>query len=123
MQNPSQIHLRVGKRILRYLQGTKEYDIWYKSIRKDDMNSTSGYVFYLGLGIFSRASKKQAIVAQSTAKVEYVVVVEAASQAIYGFERHSKIREKKNGPTTINCNNKSTITMKKIQCITIEQNI
>lgn len=31
MQNPSQIHLGVGKRILRYLQGTKEYGIWYKS--------------------------------------------------------------------------------------------
>ena len=30
MQKPSQIHFGVGKRVLRYLQGTKEYDIWYK---------------------------------------------------------------------------------------------
>jgi len=78
MQKPSQIHLGVGKRILRYLQGTKEYGIWYKSIGNptligytdsdwagsvDDMKSTSGYAFSLGLGIFSCASKKQATIA------------------------------------------------------------
>ncbi|XP_019433601.1 PREDICTED: uncharacterized protein LOC109340381 [Lupinus angustifolius] len=31
MQSPSQIHFGVGKRILRYLQGTKEFGIWYKT--------------------------------------------------------------------------------------------
>lgn len=29
MKNPSQIHYRTAKRILRYLQGTKRYKIWY----------------------------------------------------------------------------------------------
>ena len=32
MQKPSQIHYGVGKRILRYLQGTKEFGIWYKTM-------------------------------------------------------------------------------------------
>ncbi|XP_019055636.1 PREDICTED: uncharacterized protein LOC109115759 [Nelumbo nucifera] len=31
MQNPSQVHYGAAKMILRYLQGTKEYGIWYKS--------------------------------------------------------------------------------------------
>ncbi|BFG16559.1 hypothetical protein CerSpe_028330 [Prunus speciosa] len=30
MQNPSQIHYGAAKRILRYLQGTIDYGIWYK---------------------------------------------------------------------------------------------
>lgn len=30
MQSPTQVHYRVAKRILRYLEGTKDYGIWYK---------------------------------------------------------------------------------------------
>nr|KYP56108.1 hypothetical protein KK1_002340 [Cajanus cajan] len=81
MQKPSQIHYGTGKRILRYLQGTRELGIWNKTMTKsrmigytdsdwagsiDDMNSTSGYSLSLGSGFFSLASKKQATVAQST---------------------------------------------------------
>nr|KYP59937.1 hypothetical protein KK1_015383 [Cajanus cajan] len=81
MQKPSQIHYGTGKRILRYLQGTREFGIWYKTMTKsrmigytdsdwagsiDDMKSTSGCAFSLGSGFFSWASKKQATVAQST---------------------------------------------------------
>ncbi|XP_057444683.1 secreted RxLR effector protein 161-like [Lotus japonicus] len=87
MQSPSKIHFGAGKRILRYLQGTKEFGIWYKTTTisrllgytdsdwagsVDDMKSTSGYALSLGSGIFSWASKKQATVAQSTAEAEYV---------------------------------------------------
>ncbi|KAL0339561.1 UNVERIFIED_CONTAM: Retrovirus-related Pol polyprotein from transposon RE2 [Sesamum radiatum] len=83
MQSPSQVHYAAAKRILRYLRGTKDFGIWYKSTNDaklvgytdsdwagsvDDMKSTSGYTFSLGSGIFSWASKKQATVAQSSAK-------------------------------------------------------
>ncbi|XP_028236729.1 uncharacterized protein LOC114416049 [Glycine soja] len=94
MQSPSQIHFGAGKRILRYLQGTKEFGIWYNTETNsellgytdsdwagstDDMKSTSGYAFSLGSRMFSWASKKQAIVAQSTAEAEYVAAAEATS--------------------------------------------
>ncbi|KAL0367021.1 UNVERIFIED_CONTAM: Secreted RxLR effector protein [Sesamum radiatum] len=77
MQSPSQVHYGAAKRILRYLQGTKDFGIWYKSTNDaklvgytdsdwagsaDDMKSTLGYTFSLGSGIFSWASKKQATV-------------------------------------------------------------
>ncbi|XP_020202713.1 uncharacterized protein LOC109788407 [Cajanus cajan] len=83
----SNIHYGTGKRILRYLQGTREFGIWYKTMTKsrmigytdsdwagsiDDMESTSRYAFSLGSGFFSWASKKQATVAQSTAEAEYI---------------------------------------------------
>ncbi|KAL0306277.1 UNVERIFIED_CONTAM: Secreted RxLR effector protein [Sesamum radiatum] len=74
MQSPSQVHYAAAKRILRYLRGTKDFGIWYKSTNDaklvgytdsdwagsvDDMKSTSGYTFSLGSGIFSWASKKK----------------------------------------------------------------
>ncbi|KAL0329096.1 UNVERIFIED_CONTAM: Retrovirus-related Pol polyprotein from transposon RE2 [Sesamum radiatum] len=67
MQSPSQVHYAAAKRILRYLRGTKDFGIWYKSTNDaklvgytdsdwagsvDDMKSTSGYTFSLGSGIF-----------------------------------------------------------------------
>ncbi|KAL0295953.1 UNVERIFIED_CONTAM: Retrovirus-related Pol polyprotein from transposon RE1 [Sesamum radiatum] len=62
MQSPSQVHYAAAKRILRYLRGTKDFGIWYKSTNDaklvgytdsdwagsvDDMKSTSGYTFSL----------------------------------------------------------------------------
>ena len=98
MQSPSQIHFGAGKRILRYLQGTKEFGIWYTTETNsellgytdsdwaglvDDMKSTFGYAFSLGSGMFSWSSKKQATVAQSTAEAKYVAAAKAMSQAIW----------------------------------------
>ncbi|XP_041995727.1 secreted RxLR effector protein 161-like [Salvia splendens] len=96
IQDPSQVHYGAAK-ILRYLQGTQDYGIWYtpESFSKligytdsdwggstDDMKSTSGYTFSLGSGIFSWSSKKQDCVAQSSAEAEYVAAALTTSQAI-----------------------------------------
>jgi hypothetical protein len=128
MQKPSQIHLGAGKRILRYLQGTKEYGMWYKSMNNskllgytdsdwagslDDMKSTSGYAFSLGSGFFSWACKKQATVAQSTAEAEYVAAAEATSQSIWLRRILGDMGEQEDEPTIIYCDNKSAIAMTK----------
>ena len=54
---------------------------WTGSI--DDMKSTSGYAFLFGSSICSWLSKKQSVVAQSTAEAEYVSASKATSQAIW----------------------------------------
>ena len=128
LQSPSQIHFGAGKRILRYLQGTKEFGIWYttKTNSKllgytdndwagsaDDMKSTSSYAFSLGSGMFSWASKKQATVAQSTAEAEYVAAAEATSQAIWLCRILEDMGEKQDEPTKINYDNKLAIAMAK----------
>lgn len=128
MKNPIQIHYRTAKRILRYLQGTKRYKIWYilNSDSKlfgytdsdwawlaDDMKSTSGYTFTLGSEIFSPASKKHDTVAQSSAKAEYIVGAICASQAIWLQWTFEDMDETQMEPINIFCDSKSTIAMTK----------
>ncbi|KAK5794303.1 hypothetical protein PVK06_035523 [Gossypium arboreum] len=87
-------HFQAAKRVLKYIKGTQNYGMlfskvenmklisyaksdWARSI--DDMKSIPGYLFTLGLAIFSWSSKKQNIVAQSTAEAEYVAVTSAVN--------------------------------------------
>ena len=73
MECPTEIHLLATKRILRYLQGTKEFGLFFKKGEKpdlfgftdsdyagdsDDQKNTSRYVFLLRTGAISWSSKK-----------------------------------------------------------------
>ena len=77
MESPKGSHWKVGKRILRYVSGTKDLGIMYPTSKKfkligytdsdnggstDDRKSTSGYTFHFGTGVVSWDSKKQPIV-------------------------------------------------------------
>ena len=79
----------------------------------DDVKSTSGYTFSLGLGIFSWTSKKQDSVAQSSAEAEYVAAATTASQAIWLRRIFEDMGEKYNQATKILCDSKSAIAMAK----------
>ena len=74
MQTPNEIHWKVAKIILRYIQGTIQFGIHYNTRGKpllvgftdsdwaddpDDRKSTAGYVFSLGSGPINWACKKQ----------------------------------------------------------------
>nr|GEU36887.1 retrovirus-related Pol polyprotein from transposon TNT 1-94 [Tanacetum cinerariifolium] len=89
MGEPSSSHLRAAKRVLRYVNGSLDLGImfernkvvkleeyadtdWAESI--DDSKSTSGFIFTLGSGVFCWNSKKQSVVAQSSAEAEYISV-------------------------------------------------
>jgi len=62
------------------LHGFSDSD-WGGSI--DDMRSTPGFCFNLGSAIFSWSSKKQDIVAQSTAEAEFIAATAAVNQALW----------------------------------------
>ncbi|WMV50768.1 hypothetical protein MTR67_044153 [Solanum verrucosum] len=74
---PSQVHLGVAKKMLRHIKGTVDYG------SVDDIKNTSGYAFTLGPTMFSRNSKKQEVVAQSSAEAEYIAAAGATNQALW----------------------------------------
>lgn len=98
MHCASEIHLQAAKRIIRYIKGTVNYGIKFSQVQNfnfhgfsdsdwggclDDMKSTSGYCFSFGSGVFSWCSKKQDVIAQSTAEAEYVAATLAVNQALW----------------------------------------
>ena len=130
MHQPSKTHFGVAKRVLRYVQGTKNYGIMFERNERedvelfgfcdsdwagsmDDMKSTSGYCFTLGTGIFSWASKKQERVAHSSAEAEYVSASEATKQVVWLRKILGDMGEKQDMATVLFCDNKSAIAMSK----------
>eukprot|EP00253_Pinus_taeda_P033015 PITA_33015 len=128
MERPKEAHWQASKRILRYVKGTKILGIlytlsecsdlvgytdsdWAGSI--DDRKSTSGYVFHMGSGTISWASKKQSIVALSTVEVEYVAATAAACQAVWMRRMLRSLGREKIKETVIFCDNSSVIALSK----------
>ncbi|KAJ9538337.1 hypothetical protein OSB04_031070 [Centaurea solstitialis] len=85
--DPLDSHLKAVKRILRYLKGTPDFDLWYpkgSSFKligytdsdhagcKLDRKSTSGACQFLGNKLVSWSSRKQNYVSLSTAEAEYI---------------------------------------------------
>ncbi|KAL8145121.1 hypothetical protein AgCh_003364 [Apium graveolens] len=86
MQKPTNIHMQAAKRVLRYLLGTPEQGILLASTSVAQLiaycdsdwascpttkKSTSGYCVLLGISPVLWKTKKQSVVARSTAEAEY----------------------------------------------------
>jgi hypothetical protein len=96
--DPKEVHLRVVKRIMRYLVYTPKFGLWYPKGStfdligysdadwagcKIDRKSTSGTCQFLGRSLVSWASKKQNSVALSTAEVGYIAVGHCYAQLLW----------------------------------------
>ncbi|XP_031251791.1 secreted RxLR effector protein 161-like [Pistacia vera] len=97
MSKPCEEHLKAAKRVPRYIKGTTDHGILFKKFENfklvgyadsdwggscNDMRSTSGYVLLLNCGAFCWSSKKQEILAQSTAEAEYISAAAVVNQVI-----------------------------------------
>ena len=96
--NPSEAHLAVVKRILRYLKETINLGLKYEKLESstlvgysdtdwagdfNDCHSTYGNLFLLAGGPVSWLSQKQSTVALSTAEAEYMSLCGATQEAVW----------------------------------------
>ncbi|WJZ92889.1 hypothetical protein VitviT2T_011862 [Vitis vinifera] len=126
MSSPSNVHMGVAKRVLKYVKGTTNLGIWYLKTggvkldgyadsdwagSVDDMKSTSGYAFTIGSGVICWNSRKQEVVAQSTTEAEYISLAAAANQAIWLRKLLADLGWEQSSPTELYCDNKSAISI------------
>ena len=93
---PGTKHWELGKKALRYVQGTKGLMLVYRrsdslEIKgysdadygedKDERKPTTGYIFTLAEGAISWKSSKQSVIASSTMYAEFIACYEASGQA------------------------------------------
>ncbi|RVW80052.1 Retrovirus-related Pol polyprotein from transposon TNT 1-94 [Vitis vinifera] len=128
MENPTELHLQAAKRVLRYLQGTTEFGIFYRKGGDDELvtytnsdhagdlderKSTSGYVFLLSSGAISWSSKKQPIVSLSSTEAEFIAAASCACQAVWLKRVLGKLGQNQGKPTIIHCDSSSAIKLSK----------
>ena len=123
-------HWRATKKVLRYLQRTKDFMLTYRRSEllevvgyadadyagcADDLKSTSGYVFMLAEGAISWKSVKQTLTASSTMQAEYVACYEATLQAVWlrNFISRLEIVDFISKPLTIYNDNSAAVCFSK----------
>ncbi|OIT08893.1 retrovirus-related pol polyprotein from transposon tnt 1-94, partial [Nicotiana attenuata] len=126
MEAPTTSHLKVAKRILRYIKDTLDYGILYSSSKDskfvgycdsdwagdiDDRKSTTGFVFFLGNSAFTWNSKKQPIVTLSTCEAEYVAACSCVCHAIWLRSLLEELHQPQKDATKNFVDNKSAIEL------------
>ena len=126
LSNPGIDHWKAVKRVLRYLQRTKDYMLTYRKSDQlevigytdsdfagcqDSMKSTSGYIYLLAGGAVSWKSAKQSLIASSTMAAEFIACYEASNHGVWlrNFVTGLRIVDNINGPLKLFCDNKSAV--------------
>ncbi|KAF3667702.1 hypothetical protein FXO37_09904 [Capsicum annuum] len=128
MECPTEMHILAAKRILCYLQGTKDFEIFYRKGERADLigftdsdyagdqdgrKSTSGYVFMLGAGAVLWSSKTQTVVTLSSTEAKFVAATACACQVIWIRRILKELQFKMESATMIFCGNNSAIKLSK----------
>ncbi|XP_031280213.1 uncharacterized protein LOC116138659 [Pistacia vera] len=98
MNNPTEEHMEAVYRILRYLKMTLGRGLYFKKTQKKDVEifthanwassitdrrSTSGYYTFVWGNLVTLRSKKQLVVARSSAKAEFRAVAQGICEGIW----------------------------------------
>ena len=120
---PTQTHLTAAKRVLRFLKHTPELGIIYSKSESSSpvgysdsswadgeaRHSTSGVVFMYGDGPVLWLSKRQSVVALSTAEAEYIASFDATREAAWLRQLYHDITNSDCSPLTLYIDNQSAI--------------
>ncbi|KAL0348008.1 UNVERIFIED_CONTAM: Retrovirus-related Pol polyprotein from transposon RE2 [Sesamum angustifolium] len=128
MQSPSQVHYAAAKRILRYLRGTKDFGIWYKSTNDaklvgytdsdwagsvDDMKKHIRLHFFTWVRNIFMGFQETSYCGTILSGSRYIAAAATSNQAIWLRRILEDMGEKQEEPTTIYCDNKSAIAITK----------
>jgi hypothetical protein len=96
LENPGEGHWEAAKRIFRYLAGTRGHALMYGGERheltgytdvdgssQDHRRAISGFAYLIDGGTISWSSRKQELIALSTAEAEYIATMHAAKEGIW----------------------------------------
>ena len=128
--NPGIEHWKAAKKVLRYLQGTKDHMLTYKRSDHlevigysdsdfagcvDSRKSTFGYLFLLAGGAISWKSAKQTVIAASTMEAEFVACFEATVHGLWlrNFISGLGIVDSIAKPLKIYCDNSAAVFFSK----------
>ena len=136
--NPTEEHWTGVKRILRYLNGTKECGLKFSrsEIEKHgdslvgytdadfaacfSRRSRTGFIFFIGGCVLSWSSKKQSVIALSTCEAEYYALTEGGKEAmhlnrlLWEFLNQKPLDDdQKLDPVRLFCDNQSTLFVAK----------
>lgn len=128
MNCATETHFKAAKRVLRYIKGTLSFGIKFSSSQDfelqgyadsdwagslDDLKSTSGFCFCFGTGIFTWSSKKQEIVAQSTAEAELLAATAAVNHALWLRKILCDVHQEQKLSTEVKVDNQAAIAISK----------
>ncbi|KAG5527251.1 hypothetical protein RHGRI_028223 [Rhododendron griersonianum] len=124
--NPSREHWKVVVRVFGYLKKTIGLGLFYHSFpaalegytdaswitSQGDNKSTSGWVFLLGGGAISWASKKQTCISHSTMESEFIALAAAGKEAewIRNLLLDIKLWPNPMPPISIHCDSEATLS-------------
>ncbi|PRQ43311.1 putative RNA-directed DNA polymerase [Rosa chinensis] len=128
--NPGLHHWTAAKKVLRYLQRTKNFMLCYRKSDelevvgytdsdlagcKDDRRSTSGYIFFLAGGAISWKSGKQTVRSTSTMQAEFIGCFEATKQAVWlrNFIGQMRVVDSISRPLKMFCDNEAAVFFSK----------
>ncbi|RVW77722.1 Retrovirus-related Pol polyprotein from transposon RE1 [Vitis vinifera] len=126
MHDPREPHLQIAYRVLHYLKGNPGKGILFKKnntltlkVYTDanyvgslvDQRSTTRYCTFLGGTLVIWRSKKQNVVARSSAESEFRIIAQGLCELLWLKIILDDLRIKWNGPMKLYCDNKSTINI------------
>ena len=124
LQSPCDSHWDAVVRILRYIKGTQAQGVSYENIGHTqvvgysdadwacspiDKHSTSGYYVFIGGNLISWKSKKQDVVARSSAEAEYRAMALATCELIWLKHLLQKLRFWKDEQMKLICDNQAAL--------------
>nr|GEU47069.1 ribonuclease H-like domain, reverse transcriptase, RNA-dependent DNA polymerase [Tanacetum cinerariifolium] len=120
MQEPREQYMKAIRQVLRYIKGTKDYEITYMhnkgnkihgfsdtsyGVNTQEGKGATGIIFYYGESPISWSTQKQAIVALSSCESEFIAETAAATQALWLKRLLSKLTHSQEEKVTIKVDN------------------